>query len=199
MDADEILGFEGWGETSVANLMGAIDAARDRPIARLLVGLGIRHVGGTVARLVTRHHRDLEALLEVPEEELAAIEGVGPVIAASITEWAAVPENRALIARFGEGGVRLTDPEPEGVATDLLSGVTVVITGSLDSMSRDAAKLAVEQRGGKVTSSVSKKTTALVSGESPGSKLQKAQDLNVVVLDEEAFLELLETGPSVLG
>ena len=194
----DLLGFEGWGETSVTNLMSAIDEARDRPIARLLVGLGIRHVGGTVARLLARFHRDIRSLMDASEEELAAIEGVGPVIAESFAAWANVPENRALIDRFGQGGVRLADPEPEGVTTDLLAGVTLVITGTLDGLGRDAAKAAVEERGGKVTSSVSKKTTALVAGVSPGSKLAKAEDLGVPVLDEAAFLELLEAGPSVL-
>lgn len=198
LDADDLLQFEGWGETSVNNLMAGIEAARDRPIAKLVRGLGIRHVGGTVARLVARAYGSLPKILDAPEEELAAIEGVGPIIAASIVEWAAEPGNRELIDRFGEGGVRLEDPEPEGPVSNVLEGVAVVITGTLDGLGRDGAKRAVEDRGGKVTSSVSKKTTALVAGASPGSKLQKAEDLGVPIIDEATFLSLLDTGPSIL-
>ena len=111
--------------------------------------------------------------------------------------WASDDSNRALIARLGEGGVRLEDPVPQGGVSDLLAGVTVVITGTLASIGREAAKAAIEERGGKVTSSVSGKTTALVAGESPGSKLAKAQGLGVPVVDEEAFLRLLEEGPGI--
>jgi DNA ligase (NAD+) len=195
---DDLLQFEGWGQISVDNLMAAIDKARDMPFARLLVGLGIRHVGGTVARLIARTFRSMDDLLAASEEEIAAVEGVGPIIAASLAEWSNEPANRALIARLGEGGVRLADPEPEGVDTAQLAGVTLVITGSMDSLGRDEAKVAVEDRGGKVTSSVSKKTTALVAGSSPGSKLAKAEELGVPVIDEARFLELLEHGPGVL-
>jgi DNA ligase (NAD+) len=183
----------------VANLMAAIEAARDRPLARLLVGLGIRHVGGTVARLLARTFRSIDALVAASEEEIAAVEGVGPIIAASVVDWASDEDNRALIERLRAGGVRLADPEPEGVDTAQLAGVTLVITGTLDSLGRDAAKVAVEDRGGKVTSSVSKKTTAVVAGASPGSKLQKAEGLGVPVIDEATFLRLLEDGPGVLG
>ena len=195
---DDLLGFEGWGDISVSNLMVAIEDARDRPVARLLVGLGIRHVGATVARLLTRKVRDIRALLDADVQTLSDIEGVGPIIAESVVDWAADDANRALIERLGEGGVRLEDPEPEGGPSDLLAGVTVVITGTLSSISREAAKAAVEDRGGKVTSSVSGKTTALVAGESPGTKLAKATSLGVRVVNEETFARLLDEGPGVL-
>ncbi len=198
LQPDDLLGLEGWGEVSVSNLMAAIDAARDRPVARLLVGLGIRHVGGTVAQILARRYPDLSELLDAPEQALAAIDGVGPVIARSMAGWAAVPANRALVQRLGEGGVRLADDVAEGDVSDVLAGVTVVITGTLDGFSRDEAKAAVENRGGKVTSSVSSKTSAVVAGASPGSKLAKAEGLGVPVLDEAGFLELLEHGPGVL-
>ena len=196
---DDLMQFEGWGQTSVDNLMSAIDAARDQPVARLLIGLGIRHVGGTVARLLARAVPDLRELLDSDVESLAAVEGVGPIIAESVVAWGQDPDNRQLIDRFAEGGVRLVDPEPEGNRSDLLAGVTVVITGTLETLGRDAAKLAVEENGGKVTSSVSGKTTALVAGESPGSKLAKAESLGVTVLDEAGFLELLAQGPEALA
>ncbi len=198
LEPDQLLEFEGWGETSVNNLMAGIDEARDRPIANLLVGLGVRHVGGTVARLLAKTFRSIDSLMEATEEQIADVEGVGPIIAASVVEWARDPANRDLVERLRLGGVRLEDPEPDGIDTSQLAGVTLVITGSLESIGRDAAKVAVEDRGGKVTSSVSKKTTALVAGAAPGSKLGKAQELGVPILDEARFLQLLEHGPEVL-
>lgn len=195
---DDLLQFEGWGEISVNNLMAAIDEARDRPVARLLVGLGIRHVGGTVARLLARKVPDLRELFDADAETLGEIEGVGPIIAESVAAWGKQPDNRSLLDRLGDGGVRLEDPEPEGGVSDTLAGVTVVITGALETMARDAAKQAVEDRGGKVTGSVSGKTSALVAGASPGSKLAKAESLGVPVIDEVIFAKLLEQGPGVL-
>ena len=199
LESEDLLQFDGWGEISVNNLMASIDAARDRPIARLLVGLGIRHVGSTVARLLARKVRDLRLLFDSEVETLAEVDGVGPIIAESVVAWGSDPENRRLIERLGEGGVRLEDPAPDVEESSILVGVTVVITGTLVSLGRDAAKAAVESRGGKVTSSVSGKTTALVAGESPGSKLAKAEGLGVPVVDEETFLRLLEEGQGILS
>jgi DNA ligase (NAD+) len=196
---DDLLGEAGWGKQSVDNLMKAIDRSRDRPIARLLVALGIRHVGATVARVLAQHYRSLDRVLAATEEELAGIEGIGPTIARSIRQWAQLDESRALVERLRAGGVRFEDPEPTGLRTDALEGVTLVITGTLEGFGRDEAKAAVIERGGKVTSSVSKKTTAVVVGESPGSKLAKAQQLGVPIVDEETFVRLLEEGPAVLA
>ena len=195
---DQLLVLDRFGEVSVGNLMAAIDRARDRPVHRLLVALGIRHVGSTVARVLAARFRRLDAILDASEDELGGIDGVGPVIAASLRQWADDADNRALVARLREGGVRFEDPEPAGIAPTLLAGVTLVITGTLESLSRDEAKNAVLERGGKVTSSVSKKTTAVVAGASPGSKLDKATSLGVRTIDEETFKRLLAEGPSVL-
>jgi DNA ligase (NAD+) len=200
---EQVLGFEGWGEVSVAKLMTGIDAARRRPLARLLVALGIRHVGGTVARLLARRFPSLPVLLEASEEELATTEGIGPVIAASVREWALDPDNRDLVRRLGDAGVGLGRVLPgagelPGVS-DLLREVTLVVTGTLSTMSREQAEAAVESRGGKTTASVSKKTTALVAGASAGeSKIGKAAELGVPTINEADFLRLLEEGPSVL-
>ncbi|MFQ5966920.1 MAG: NAD-dependent DNA ligase LigA [Acidimicrobiia bacterium] len=192
LEADDLLGLEGWGEVSVGNLLLAIDAARDRPLARLLVALGIRHVGGTVARLLARQYRSMKALMEASEADLAATSGIGPVIGTSVRAWADDPENRALVQKLGDGGVRLEDPIPDEDVGDLLEGVTVVLTGTLEGMTRDEAKAAIEERGGRVTSSISGKTTAVVAGASPGgSKVAKAAELEIPVLDEEALRELL--------
>lgn len=195
---EQLLGYEGWGEVSVNNLMKGIEAARNRPVARLLMALGIRHVGGTVARLLARRYRSLPTMMEASEEDIAAVEGVGPIIATSVREWSADPENRALIEKLGAAGVRLEDEAGEKLAgSDLLAGITVVITGTLSSMSREQAEAAVVERGGKVTSSVSKKTTVLVAGEAPGtSKVAKAAEIGVTTIDEAALLKLLESGLS---
>lgn len=200
LSAEDLTPLERLAELSVSNLMEGIEAARDRPVARLLTALGIRHVGETVARLLARRFGGLPALLEADEESLAAVEGVGPIIAESVAEWASDQANRRLVTRLGEGGVRLADPEPEGGdgRSVLLAGVRLVITGTLDSLSREGAQAAVEERGGTVTSSVSGKTSALVAGESPGGKLAKAESLGVPVIDEGVFLRLLEEGPQVL-
>jgi DNA ligase (NAD+) len=199
---DRLAGFEGWGEVSVGNLMAGIAAARERPLARLLVGLGIRHVGGTVARLLALRYRSLPALMVAPEAELAEVEGIGPVIAASVAAWAADPENRRLAEKLAAAGVRLGEegPAAEQPGSDLLVGVTVVVTGTLTGMSREEAEAEVARRGGKATGSVSKRTTALVAGEAPGaSKLARAAELGVPVIDEPTFLRLLEAGPAALG
>jgi DNA ligase (NAD+) len=198
LEPDDLLQFEGWAEVSVGNLMRAIDRSRGQPLHRLLVALGIPHVGGTVARLLARRYRSLDRIMAASEEELAGIEGVGPVIARSVGEWSEDQANGALVEKLRAAGVGLADPEPEGVDQHLLAGVTLVITGTLDGLSRETAKVAVEERGGKVTSSVSKKTTALVVGEAPGTKLAKAEQLGVPTIDEALLLRLLDEGPAVL-
>ncbi len=196
LERDSLLAFEGWGEVSVDNLLGAIEAARDRPLGSLLTALGIPHIGGTMARTLARVFRSLPRMMDASEEEIVAIDGVGQEIAGSVRAWAADPVNRQLVDKLAAAGVRLEDPEPEGgAASDLLAGFTVVITGTLEGFSRDEAKTAVEDRGGKVTGSVSKKTGAVVVGDSPGSKLAKAEELGVPVLDEAGFVRLLEAGP----
>jgi DNA ligase (NAD+) len=198
LEREELLGFEGWGEVSVGNLLAGIDDARHRPLHRLMVALGIRHVGGTVARLLSHTFGDMDRLLEASEEELAAVDGIGPTIATSVRSWGSDPENRKLIERFRAGGVQLAD-EPVAGVSSALEGLAIVITGTLSSLGREEAKAAVEDRGGKVTSSVSRKTAVVVVGESPGSKLARAQELGVAVMDEARFLQLLEKGPEAVG
>jgi DNA ligase (NAD+) len=200
LDPDVLLEREGWGETSVSNLMSAIAAAKDRPLGRLVTALGIPLVGGTVARVLARRFRSLEGLMKASEEDLSAIEGVGPEIARSVREWSADPDNRRLVQKLQAAGVRTADPEPEGIDTGLLAGVTLVVTGTLEGLSRDQAKTAVEERGGKVTSSVSSKTDAVVAGESPGAaKIQKAEELGIPIVEEAAFMAVLERGKGAIA
>ena len=198
-DSDLLLGFEGWGPVSVGNLAGAIEAAKDRPVARLLTAIGIRHVGSTVARLLARHFGGMRALMDATEEEIGAIEGIGPVIAAGVAEWSADPINRDLIDKLAAAGVRVSDEQPYEEISDLLAGGTFVVSGTITGFTREEAEAAIESRGGKVTGSVSGRTTALVVGESPGaSKTSKAEQLGVPMIDGEKFTRLLEQGLSVL-
>lgn len=187
---------EGWREKSIRNLLDGIDAARRRPLWRLLVALGIRHVGPGGARLITARYRTMERIIAATEEDLAAIDGIGETIARSVREWADEPGNRDLIEKLGEGGVSLADPEPEREITPTLSGLSLVVTGGLEEMNREEIQQAVVARGGRLVSSVSKKTFALVVGASPGaSKLAKAESLGTPIIDETQFLALLEKGP----
>jgi DNA ligase (NAD+) len=196
LDPARLLEFEGWGDVSVNNLLAAIDAAKDRPLARLLTALGINHVGGAVARGLAARFGSLPALMEATEDEIAGIEGIGPEIARSVVAWSAQADNKDLVRRLGAAGVRLADAEPpEPVAgSQLLAGLSFVVTGTLDGFSRNDAKALIEERGGKVTGSVSGKTAALIAGASPGSKLPKAEALGIPVLDETSFVALLENG-----
>jgi DNA ligase (NAD+) len=196
---EDLVDKEGWGEVSVGNLLAAIDIARDRPLARLITALGIPLVGGTVATVLARRFHSLGDLMEAGEADLAAIPGIGPEIVRSVRQWSADPDNRHLVGRLRAAGVRLADPEPEGVSRMLLADVTVVLTGTFEGLSREAARAAVEERGGRVAGSVSKRTTVLVAGGSPGSKFQKAQELGVPILDEAGFLVLLAEGPAGAG
>lgn len=200
LEPSDLEGFEGWGETSIANLMEGIEAARDRGLARLIVALGIRHVGPAAAKELAVRFRSMDRLLDASEEELTGIEGIGPVIASAWREWASDGENRRLLEKLERGGVRMSDPEPEGETSDVLAGATLVVTGTLEGFTREEAEQAIERAGGRATGSVSSKTTALVAGEGSGaSKLAKAERLGVPVIDEETFLRWLEQGPGEPG
>ncbi|MGW1075269.1 NAD-dependent DNA ligase LigA [Streptomyces sp. NPDC002537] len=173
-----------------------IKAAKERPLARFLTGLSIRHVGPVAAEALAREFRSLDRIAEATEEELAAVEGVGGIIAASLGQWFAEDWHREIVAKWRAAGVRFEDEttgEEEGPRP--LEGLTVVVTGTLASYTRDAAKEALQSRGAKVTGSVSKKTDFVVVGDSPGSKFDKAMQLKVPVLEEDGFAVLLEQGP----
>ncbi len=199
LEPQDLLQFEGWGAKKVENLMRAIGAAKERPLWRLLVALGIDHVGPTVAKALARRFRSIDALAAASEDELAALDGVGQEIARSIVDWFADDENRRLVEKLRKAGVRMAEDDRQRVAGVSLEGVTLVFTGTLAEGSREAAKEAVEARGGKVASTVSRRTTAVVAGENPGSKLVRARELGVPVIDETMFRRLLAEGPSVLG
>ncbi len=174
-------------------LVHNLQEAKQRPLWRVLVALSIRHVGPTAAQALAREFGSLDAIVAAPAEALAAVDGVGPVIANSVHDWFETDWHRAIVEKWRAGGVRLTEDAARGPRP--LAGLTVVITGSLDGFSRDSATEAVQERGGKVTGSVSKKTDFVVAGENPGSKYDKAVQLGVPVLDEAGFRELLTHGP----
>jgi DNA ligase (NAD+) len=160
----------------------------------VLVALSIRHVGPTAARALAAEYGSLEAIMSASEEELSVVEGVGPTIAAAVTEWFSVDWHRAIVDKWRAAGVRMADERDAGVERTL-EGLSIVVTGSLTNFSRDDAKEAIVGRGGKAAGSVSKKTAYVVAGDAPGSKYDKAVELGVPVLDEDAFGRLLENGP----
>jgi DNA ligase (NAD+) len=178
-------------------LLANLDEAKTRPLWRILVALSIRHVGPTAARALADAFGSLDAIAAASPDALAIVDGVGPTIAASVVEWFTVDWHRAIVEKWRAAGVQLETPgfDPSAAAGRLLAGVTVVITGTLPTYSRDEAAEAVRAAGGKVTSSVSKKTSFVVAGENAGSKHDKAVELGITILDEPAFKRLLDGGP----
>jgi DNA ligase (NAD+) len=180
--------------TNAVKLLDNLAEAKTRPLWRVLVALSIRHVGPTAAQALARHFGSIDAIRDAATEELASVEGVGPTIAESLKEWFAVDWHREVVEKWRAAGVRLAE-ERRDEGPRPLAGLTVVVTGTLATYSRDQAKEAIEDRGGKVSSSVSKKTAFVVVGDNPGSKYDKAVSLKVPVLDEEGLTVLLERGP----
>ncbi|MGC4747219.1 NAD-dependent DNA ligase LigA [Micromonospora sp. DT201] len=180
--------------SNATKLLDNLAVARERELWRVLVALSIRHVGPTAARALALHFRSVDAIDAATEEELSSVDGVGPTIAASLREWFAVDWHREVVRKWAEAGVRMAeDSVDEGPRP--LQGLTVVVTGTLAGFSRDQAAEAVQTRGGKVSGSVSKKTSFVVVGDNPGSKADKAASLKVPVLDEAGFRVLLDAGP----
>jgi DNA ligase (NAD+) len=175
-------------------LLANLDAAKAKPLWRVLVALSIRHVGPTAARALATEFGNLQAIEDASTEQLAAVEGVGPTIAAAVTEWFTVDWHRAIVDKWRAAGVRMADQRDASVPRTL-EGLTIVVTGSLTGFSRDDVKEAIVARGGKAAGSVSKKTDYVVAGDSPGSKYDKAVELGVPILDEAAFRDLLDNGP----
>ena len=197
LTVERLLPLERMAQKSAENLVDAIEASKSRGLARVLVGLSIRHLGPTAAQAVARAMGTLDAVEAGSVEALTVIDGVGGVIADSVRHFFTIDANREVVEKLRAAGVDLTAPKVEvleGAAT--LAGVSIVLTGGLRGGSRDEAQAAIEARGGKVTSTVSKKTSFVVAGENPGSKLAKAESLGVTVLDEAGFAQLLEHGPS---
>ena len=182
------------GKTIAAKVMAQVEESRGRGLARVLFGLGIRHVGEQVARSLAKEFGSLTSLMSADEERIAAVEGVGPKIAHSVREFLSVEENAAVLERLREAGVVLEEEQAGEAVPQTLAGLTFVLTGTLERHTRDEAKAALQAFGAKVSGSVSKKTSYVVAGAAAGSKLAKAEQLGVPVLDEEALDHILETG-----
>ncbi len=189
LEPDRLAALPGWGEISAANLVRELDEAKCRPLSRVLFALGIPHVGERAARVVARRFGTWERLAEASAEALEELEGIGPVIARSITGWLAEPENRLLLERLREAGLHLEEPEEKRTGR-ALEGLTFVLTGAL-SHPRSQVKRRLQDLGGTVTGSVSGATSYLVAGEDSGSKLERARQLGVDVLDEAGLEQLV--------
>ncbi len=187
---EDLVGLEGFAEKKADNLLAAIEASRSRPVDRLLTALGIKGVGSTVAALLVAHFPALDDLMAASLDDLLQIGGLGPHTAGAIVEYFADPANRRLIEKLRAGGITLTAPRRER-ASERLSGLTFVLTGTLPTLTREQAASLIELHGGRVSSSVSKKTSYVVAGEAAGSKLDRALQLGVPVLDEAGLLALI--------
>lgn len=190
VDGDDIV----VGKTIAAKVMAQVNESRGRGLARVLFGLGIRHVGANVARVLATRFRSMQALMTAAPEDIAAIDGVGPKIAASVHEFFSVKKNVAVVERLREAGVVLEEEVEEPDAPQTLAGLTFVLTGTLQNYKRTEAAKLLEAMGAKCTGSVSKKTSYVIAGEAAGSKLAKAEQLGVPVLDESALEQILTTG-----
>jgi DNA ligase (NAD+) len=182
--------LERMGAKSAQNVLDGIEASKTRPLWRFIAALGIRHVGGQSAEVLAEHFGSLDAILNADQGELEAVDQVGPVIAESIYQYFRSPRHRAVIEDLLAAGVRPQPPAPRKRMGGL-QGKTIVVTGTLKGLSRQQAEQAIREAGGKVSGSVSKKTHFVLAGEDPGSKLQKAQELGVEVIDEERFNRIL--------
>ncbi len=191
---EALMGLEGFADISARNLLDAIEASKARPLPSLLIGLSIRHLGGRGAEVLADAFGSLDRILDASEEEMATTAGVGPVIARSVSEFFALDRNRAVVDKLRAAGVNFQGAE-RSTLPPTLAGKAVVVTGTLESMSRERAVEAVKARGGASPGSVSKKTAYVVAGAEPGAaKITKAEACGVPVIDEAAFLRLLETG-----
>ena len=188
---DELIALERMAEKSADNLLKQINDSRASDLSRLIYALGIRHVGERTAQILANEFDSIDELMSASEERLAAIFEIGPVVAASIAEWFREPRNAELIVRLKEAGVNTRRKQQRAAANRNLEGKQFVLTGKLARFTRDEAKQMIEQRGGRVTGSVTKKTDYVVTGEDPGSKLDRANELGVQVLSEQEMLDML--------
>jgi DNA ligase (NAD+) len=194
LDYEAIAQLDGYQQRSVDNLAASIEVSKTRPLERLLVGLNIFHLGPAGAEVLARHFDDLDAVMSADVEQLGALDGIGPIIAASVAQFFAMEDNVNLVERLRAAGLNFEGTGGPAIE-QTLDGASVVVTGTLSGFTRDGAAAAIKERGGKSPGSVSKKTTAVVVGDEPGaSKLTKAQELGVPILDEAGFVALLATG-----
>ena len=191
LTAEQLMELEGYGEISARNALAAIELSKQQPFSRVLFGLNVPDVGWVTARNLARHFGSIDRLLDASQEEIQEVEGIGPDRAESIAEWFADEQNRTLVAELRELGLRFEVGEEEKPVEGPLTGSQYVLTGTLEGFTREEAKAALEALGAKVSDNVSKKTTGVVVGESPGSKAAKAEKAGVPILGEDDLKALL--------
>ncbi len=196
LTAEHFQGMEGFGPKKISNLLAAIVESQQRPLDRLIVGLGIRFVGAVAARDLANHFGSLDAIMAATQADLEAVDGIGPVVAASVVDFFRRPEEQALVAKLRTAGLRLSAGAPRERHSETFAGQTFVITGTLPGLSREQAAELIQAHGGKVSENVSKKTSYVVAGVSAGSKLTKAQQLGVPILDEAGLRALVGASDS---
>jgi DNA ligase (NAD+) len=194
LDVDQLAGLERMGRKSAQNLLDALQTSKKTTLERFIYALGIREVGEATARSLAQHLGTLEAIMIADEEDLQEVPDVGPVVARQISTFFDQPHNRDIVQKLLKSGIRWPQQQIEQMQVKALQGHTYVLTGALGTMTREQAKQGLQRLGAKVSSSVSKKTTAVITGENPGSKLQKAQSLGVDILNEQDLIRLLESG-----
>ncbi len=205
LEKDKLLELDRMGDKLATRILSNIEASKSRPLPRMLFALGITHVGAEVADLLAQNYLGIRDLANATEEDLTAIEGIGPKIAESIIAWFQAPENQEVVEKLLAAGVKLKqDSLPIAIAAvpsegSPFGGLTFVVTGTLSAFSRKDAEAKIKELGGKVTSSVTKKTSYVVVGESPGSKVATAEKLGIPILDEDAFLRVLESPADALS
>ncbi len=193
LQREPLLELDGFADKKVDNLLASIEAARHRPLAQFLTALGIDGVGGVVATLLAAHFGSIDALMNASVDDIDAVEGIGPVLAQSVVDYFADPYRQRVLDKMRAAGVNM-QAAAKTLASDKLAGLTFVLTGTLPTMSRDQAAELIEAHGGKVTGSVSKKTSYVLMGDSPGSKADKARQLGVPIIDETTFRMMIEDG-----
>ncbi len=193
LQAEQLLPLERFAEKKVEKLLKSVETAKQRPLEQILTALGIEGVGGTVAALLVSYYPSLDALSSVTVEQLEEIDGIGPKIARNVVEWFSIEHNQRVLKKMKDAGVRW-EAEQQQLESDVLNGLKFVLTGTLPNLTRDEAGALIESHGGRVTSSVSKKTDYLVAGESAGSKLAKAEKLGIPVLSEDDLQNLIKNG-----
>jgi DNA ligase (NAD+) len=199
LDWDKIAELEGFGEKSIQNLQQSIEASKKQPLSRLLNGLGIRHVGARNAQFLAQHFNSMDRLIEATYEDIEAIPGFGSVVAQAVYDFLREEKNVDLIERLRVHGLRMdegTEFRPQ--SSGKLAGKTVVLTGRLESLTRSEAQDLLRQAGAKVTSSVSRNTDLVIAGDEPGSKVDRARELGVEIVDEAGFFEMLKEVPEII-
>ena len=196
---DQLLTLERMADKSASNVLAAIDASRSRPLPRVLIALGIPHVGGETADLLAQRYADIDALAKATEEELVEINSIGPIIAKSVADFFQDEASLGIIEKLREAGVNLESDEVTISGPGPWVGMNFVVTGKLDNYSRDQAQALIKELGGSAVSSVSKKTNYLLAGADSGSKLTKAQSLKVPVIDEATFAKMVADARNASG